>query len=156
MPIEARKNLLPIGGAGLVFGLAGWALYAELFSFAPAQDFMVFYTAARACIEGNLPLIFDGDAFTAQINQQFGAWLASPLNLHPSGLPAFVPADGAAVRTVPVRRRLRTLDGWYLSCRSTPRCAATCRPAIGAWSARRGFCCRPRPRSLPGWDRTPS
>jgi hypothetical protein len=83
MPIEARKNLLPIGGAGLVFGLAGWALYGELFSFAPAQDFMVFYTAARACVEGNLPLIFDGDAFTAYINEQFGSWLASPLNLHP-------------------------------------------------------------------------
>ncbi|MFL5279711.1 MAG: glycosyltransferase family 87 protein [Rhodopila sp.] len=83
MPLEVRENLLLIGGVCLLFGMVGWALYAKLFSFAPTQDFMVFYTAARSCIEGNLPLIFDGEAFTARINEQFGAWFATPLNLHP-------------------------------------------------------------------------
>jgi hypothetical protein len=83
MPVEARKNLLAISGVCLLFGLAAWALYGTLFSYAPAQDFMVFYTAARSCIEGNLPLLFDGEGFTARINQQFGAWFATPLNLHP-------------------------------------------------------------------------
>ena len=83
MPVEAKRYLLPIGAVCLLFGMAGWALYGKLFSYAPAQDFMVFYTAARSCIEGNLPLLFDGDAFTARINEQFGAWFATPLNLHP-------------------------------------------------------------------------
>src|SRR3954454_15714544 len=83
MPLEVLGNLLLIGGVCLLFGMVGWALYAKLFSFAPAQDFMVFYTAARSCIESNLPLIFDGEAFTARINEQFGAWFATPLNLHP-------------------------------------------------------------------------
>jgi hypothetical protein len=57
--------------------------YGYLFSFAPAQDFIVFYTAARAYIEGHLPLIFDGDAFTAQINARFGGWFSRPLDFHP-------------------------------------------------------------------------
>jgi len=83
MPISARKDLLRIGGICCAFAALGWVLYGVLFSFAPAQDFMVFYTAARACIEGHLSLIFDGDAFTAQLNARFGAWFSRPLDFHP-------------------------------------------------------------------------
>jgi len=64
-------------------GAAGWVFYGALFSFAPAQDFMVFYTAARAFLDGHLSLIFDGDAFTAQINAKFGGWFSQPLDFHP-------------------------------------------------------------------------
>jgi hypothetical protein len=83
MPLAARRDLLLIGCFCGVFAVAGWAFYSLLFRFAPAQDFMVFYTAARSYLEGNLPLIFDGDAFTAKINEQFGAWFTRPLDLHP-------------------------------------------------------------------------
>jgi hypothetical protein len=83
MPKSQRKDLLLIGCIGLLFGIIGWVLYGVLFSYVPAQDFIVFYTAARACIEGHLPLIYDGDAFTAQINAQFGGWFNRPLDLHP-------------------------------------------------------------------------
>jgi alpha-1,2-mannosyltransferase len=83
MPISARRPLLLIGFACFLFAVAGWTFYGLLFSFAPAQDFMVFYTAARACLDGHLPLIFDGDAFTAQINSRFGGWFSRPLDFHP-------------------------------------------------------------------------
>ncbi len=83
MPISRRKDLLLIGSICGLFALLGWAFYGLLFSFAPAQDFMVFYTAARAYIEGHLSLIFDGDAFTAQVNASFGHWFSRPLDFHP-------------------------------------------------------------------------
>src|SRR5258708_13974010 len=44
---------------------------------------MVFYTAAQAWFDGDLPLIFDGTQLTAAINHRFAGWLAFPLNLHP-------------------------------------------------------------------------
>jgi hypothetical protein len=83
MPNSARRDLLLIGGICFLFAMVGWVLYGMLFSFAPAQDFVVFYTAARSYIEGHLPLIFDGYAFTAKINEQFGVWFFRPLDLHP-------------------------------------------------------------------------
>jgi alpha-1,2-mannosyltransferase len=64
-------------------GILAWALWLWVFASEPAQDWMVFYTAARAYFDGNLPLIFDGEALTAALNQRFAAWLALPLNLHP-------------------------------------------------------------------------
>lgn len=66
-----------------VFGLVAWAFDLWLFRVAPLQDWMVFYTAGRAYFDGNLPLIFDGNALTAAINQRFAGWLGSPLGLHP-------------------------------------------------------------------------
>lgn len=83
MPRSARMDLLRIGGICCAFAAVGWTFYGVLFSFAPAQDFMVFYTAARAYIEGHLSLIFDGDALTAQLNARFGAWFSRPLDFHP-------------------------------------------------------------------------
>ncbi len=83
MPIPRRNELLVIGRVCCVLAMAGWAFYALVFSFAPAQDFMVFHTAARAYLDGNLPLLFDGDAFTARLNANFGAWFVRPLDLHP-------------------------------------------------------------------------
>lgn len=65
------------------FGIAAWALYVWVFSRAPAQDWMVFYTAARAYFDGTMPLVFDGGMLTEALNQRFAAWLESPLALHP-------------------------------------------------------------------------
>jgi hypothetical protein len=65
------------------FGLIAWGFSLWLFRIAPLQDWMVFYEAARAYFTGNLPLIFDGNALTAALNQRFAGWLGAPLGLHP-------------------------------------------------------------------------
>jgi hypothetical protein len=65
------------------FGIVSWGFYIWAFRGDPGQDWMVFYTAARAYLDGNLPLIFDGERLTAALNQRFAAWLSFPLNLHP-------------------------------------------------------------------------
>jgi len=73
-------------------GLYGWAVFLSTFSHdgsigprynAPGTDWMVFYAAARAFFDGNLPLIFDGHRFTAHQNQMFAAWLSGQLPFHP-------------------------------------------------------------------------
>lgn len=64
-------------------GLAGWILYSWAFRGDPGQDWMVFYTAARAYLDGDPRLIFDGAQFTAALNHRFATWLSFPLNLHP-------------------------------------------------------------------------
>jgi len=78
-----RKDLLMIGGGCFLFAVLGWVLPAMIVSLAPAQDFMVFYTAARDCIDGHLPVLFNGDAFTAQLNDRFGDWLTYSLKFQP-------------------------------------------------------------------------
>ena len=52
-----------------LFGVAAWVFYGWAFHGDPGQDWMVFYTAARAYIDGNLPLIFDGRLLTAALNR---------------------------------------------------------------------------------------
>jgi alpha-1,2-mannosyltransferase len=81
-PLSPRQSvaLAAVCGAS---GIAAWTLWVWVLKAEPAQDWMVFYTAARAYFDGNLPLIFDGDALTAALNERFVAWLATPLNLHP-------------------------------------------------------------------------
>ena len=73
-------------------GLYGWAVFLSTFGHdgaigprynAPGTDWMVFYAAARAFFDGNLPLIFDGHRFTAHQNQMFAAWLSGQLPFHP-------------------------------------------------------------------------
>jgi hypothetical protein len=44
---------------------------------------MVYYTAAQAWLEGNLPLVYDGYRFTADINERFADWLPKQLSFHP-------------------------------------------------------------------------
>ncbi len=81
-PLSLRKILVLAGVCG-AFGLAAWAFYLSAFHGDPGQDWMVFYTAARAYFDGNLPLIFDGETLTAALNERFAGWLAFTLNLHP-------------------------------------------------------------------------
>ena len=80
----------PLGGplwllAGFcaVSGICAWVFYLWAFHRDPGQDWMVFYTAARAYFDGNLPLIFDGEQLTAALNARFADWLGLTLNLHP-------------------------------------------------------------------------
>ncbi len=82
LPLSPRQ-LAVLGFLCGAVGVAGWALWLWVFRRAPAQDWMVFYTAARAYFDGNLPLLLDSQALTAALNQRFAAWLSHPLILHP-------------------------------------------------------------------------
>ncbi|MBV9828222.1 MAG: DUF2029 domain-containing protein [Alphaproteobacteria bacterium] len=64
-------------------GLIAWLFYTWVFRRDPGQDWMVFYTAARAYYDHDLPLIFDGQALTAALNERFADWLGFTLNMHP-------------------------------------------------------------------------
>lgn len=66
-----------------LLGLAAWMSYIRVFSAEPAQDWMVFYTAARGWLAGDPALLIDGQQLTDAINQRFSTWLAMPLHLHP-------------------------------------------------------------------------
>ena len=69
-----------------------WAVFAATFRYpgaigidynAPGTDWMVFYGAVRALLDHNLPMIFDGDKFTAYLNSTFIGWLSKPLPFRP-------------------------------------------------------------------------
>lgn len=64
-------------------GLFAAVLYAVYFSRQPGQDWMVYYTAARTALDGDLTLLFDGDRLTAYMNDYFVDWLKRPLTFHP-------------------------------------------------------------------------
>ena len=81
--MSGQPRLPIIGAACCVLALAGWGLYGLIFRHAAVQDFMVFYVAARSCLDGNTGLLSDGALFTEALNQRFGAWLSHPLDLHP-------------------------------------------------------------------------
>jgi alpha-1,2-mannosyltransferase len=80
---ERRGNLILVAAVCSFFGIIAWTFYTLAFSQESGQDWMVFYTAARAYFDGNLPLLFDGERFTAVLNERFANWLFAPLNLHP-------------------------------------------------------------------------
>ena len=76
----------------LAGGLYAWAQFAFAFAHpgligpnynAPGTDWMVFYDAARDWLTGRHDEIFDGFAFTARLNADFGYWLSGPLPFHP-------------------------------------------------------------------------
>ena len=50
-------------------------------------DWMVFYGAIRSVLDGNAPLIFDGDRFTDFLNTNFAGWLSKPLEFRPWAYP---------------------------------------------------------------------
>lgn len=87
-----RSSLILIATTCGLSGLYGWAVFISTFAHdgsiaphynAPGTDWMVFYAAARAYLEGNLPLIFDGHAFTAYQNEMFADRLSQMLPFHP-------------------------------------------------------------------------
>ncbi|MCA6123203.1 DUF2029 domain-containing protein [Bradyrhizobium sp. WSM 1704] len=50
-------------------------------------DWMVFYGAIRAVLDGHEALLFDGDRFTAFLNGSFADWLSQPLAFRPWAYP---------------------------------------------------------------------
>ena len=80
---STRLRLLAVAVAcGMLFALAA-PVYVLFFSRHPGHDWMVYYSAARAYLDGNLRLAFDGDALTAHMNAAFAGWLSEPLTFHP-------------------------------------------------------------------------
>ncbi|MBV9828220.1 MAG: DUF2029 domain-containing protein, partial [Alphaproteobacteria bacterium] len=79
----ASRKLLGVVGIGCaLYGAFCAAVYAVNLSQQPGSDFMVYYTAARAWLDGNLGLLYDGERLTAYLNTDFAAWLAKPLTYH--------------------------------------------------------------------------
>lgn len=78
-----QVSLLLLAVLGAVIGILAWVFYGWALRGDPGQDWMVFYTAARAWFDGNLPLVFDGERLTAALNDRFADWLSFRLNLHP-------------------------------------------------------------------------
>jgi alpha-1,2-mannosyltransferase len=75
-----------------VIGLNGWLMFIMAFDhdgpfgqryITPGIDYMVYWRAARAAMAGDFALLADPAAFTAQISEQFHAWLSRPLPLFP-------------------------------------------------------------------------
>jgi hypothetical protein len=85
MAPSSRRRLIAIALVCGIFGLFSAAVCVVNFPRHPAvgQDWMVFYTAARAYLDGNLPLLYDADRLTAHMEVAFADWLAEPLGFHP-------------------------------------------------------------------------
>src|SRR6202167_6734335 len=86
------RLLLPLSVLCGLCGLYGWAVFAMAFRHdgvigppfnAPGTDFMVYHSAARLWLAGKMPLVLDGDGFTALLNERFAFLLRGPLPLHP-------------------------------------------------------------------------
>jgi hypothetical protein len=78
-PMRSRLWLFAAGFACGGVGLGAMVVYAIYFTRHPWQDWMVYYAACRAYLDGNLPLIFDGARFTAHLNRYFTGWLHEPI-----------------------------------------------------------------------------
>ncbi len=87
MTRRARSWLIAVGLLCGVYGLGSIAIYLFYFTRHPFQDWMVYYAAARAYLDGNLPLIFDSARFTAQLNHQFAGWLTEPFRFRSFAYP---------------------------------------------------------------------
>jgi alpha-1,2-mannosyltransferase len=85
MALPSRRRLIAIALICGVFGLFSAAVCAINFPRHPGvgQDWMVFYTAARAYLDGYLPLLYDADRLTAHMEAAFADWLGEPLGFHP-------------------------------------------------------------------------
>jgi len=77
--MSRQRNLTAILGLFGFFGTIAWGLYTFALRHEAGPDWMVFYSAARAYLDGNLSLIFDGERFTDALNARFADWLATPL-----------------------------------------------------------------------------
>jgi alpha-1,2-mannosyltransferase len=96
--VAQSRSLVPLASVAFAFGLYGWAVFAfafrhdgvigPVYNF-PGTDFMVYYGAARAALEGHLALLFDGDRFTQYLNLRFHPLLRGELPFHPWVYPPY-------------------------------------------------------------------
>lgn len=93
--LEARPTIeIPpvLLAVAIVASIYEWAVFASTFSYpgtigpnlnAPGGDWIAFYGAARAFLDGHPDLIFDGNRLTAFLNSAFSWWLSEPLGFRP-------------------------------------------------------------------------
>jgi hypothetical protein len=83
------RPILLIGG---LTSLYGFAVFVTTFRYpgaigvnylTPGTDYMVFHTAVRSALNGDLATLYDGDRFTSLLNALFHARLPSPLAFRP-------------------------------------------------------------------------
>src|ERR1700722_18502344 len=81
-----------VAAPAILFAAYGWVVFATTFWApgsvgidynAPGSDWMVLWGAAHEALHGHLPLIFDGDRFTAWLNQSLKGWLTAPVTSRP-------------------------------------------------------------------------
>lgn len=87
--IEIPPVLLAVA---VIASIYEWAVFASTFSYpgsigpnlnAPGGDWIAFYGAARAFLDGRPDLIFDGDRLTTFLNSAFSWWLSQPVAFRP-------------------------------------------------------------------------
>ena len=81
-PVSERRIVVLMVACGFL-GLAGWVFYSIALRGQIGEDGMVFHTAVRAWIDGQVARIYDGAWITEQINTRFAGWLMKPIVLHP-------------------------------------------------------------------------
>jgi len=81
-----------VAAPAVLFAAYGWVVFASTFWApgaiginydAPGSDWMVLWGAAHEAMRGHLPLIFDGDRFTAWLNLTLKGWLSAPVPFRP-------------------------------------------------------------------------
>jgi alpha-1,2-mannosyltransferase len=88
----SRAFLVLIAAVAGCAAIYGWLVFATTFTNPGAigfnfntigTDWMVFHGAARRFLDGQLASVFDGDRFTAYLNQSYAHWLTSKLAFRP-------------------------------------------------------------------------
>jgi alpha-1,2-mannosyltransferase len=90
MPLSLRDRLIRIGLLAIPFGLYGWAVVVAVGAGyngkigpvynALGQDWLVFYTADRAWLDGHLSHIYDQVWLEGALNGAFGHWIKNPMS----------------------------------------------------------------------------
>jgi len=105
-PPRAMRPPMVILVPAVLAALYGWAVFLTSFRHpgaigpnydTPGTDFMVFHTAIRLALHGDLKLLFDGDRFTALLNSNYRDVLSFPLTLRP-----FVHPPGFLILMLPL------------------------------------------------------
>jgi alpha-1,2-mannosyltransferase len=78
-----RLRLVATSAICVALGVVAWAFYLGAFRTDLGEDWMVYDTAIRAYLDGNLAALYDGDRLTAMMNARFAHLLPAPLPLHP-------------------------------------------------------------------------
>ena len=135
---------MAVAAPALIAAIYAWAVFFTTFGHpgliglnynAPGSDWMVLYEAARSAVSGDLPLIFDGDRFTAHLNATFAGWLSEPMPFRPWVYPPsflLLLAPFAPLGFLASYAAFQLISGGLLGAALTYRAA---RPPVAGWLA---------------------
>jgi hypothetical protein len=81
--MSKKLRLAATASLVVVLGGVGWAFYLTAFRTDLGEDWMVYFNAIRAVIDGHLALVYDGERLTQLMNARFADRIPAPLPLHP-------------------------------------------------------------------------